>query len=275
MGAMSRANHICLGRALTESGPSLPSWLDVLRGRHSGAIDVDLGLLERALGAPAAVAPIEPPPVDSLALGLLELEEQVLRDSYVLAATTLRAHLREWRRAVDVAALEPLRRDWHAAGLTFDIITASGAMTWSADEQHYVCRLAAALEARIISVSGVPAVSTEPAAGSPFPEVSGVRVSLVNDADTDMGSAARVAASGDFALALDLRVWTRSVHGPLMPFVETHVDRISHIRLPEDRPVTGTEPLATDDDATAADVLRAFERRTTADVVVVVASAPD
>src|SRR5690606_17181959 len=71
-----------LGLRITpDTGRPLSAWLDDLRGQQVDAIDVDIRLLEEAIRAPQPAMPIAPPPVDGLAFGLLELEEEVLHDS--------------------------------------------------------------------------------------------------------------------------------------------------------------------------------------------------
>jgi len=258
-----------LGLRITpDTGRPLSAWLDDLRGQQVDAIDVDIRLLEEAIRAPQPAMPIEPPPVDGLAFGLLELEEEVLHDSYALAAATHRSQVQQWRTHVDVAPLGALGRDWSSAGLPFGIVTVPDLAHWSAEEQDYACRLAVAIGARIVA-TGFSAAG--PHRLAPLARRHDVCLSFVNDATTSVTELARVAAEdGPVAVALDLRVWTRRGQGPVLPFIEAHAGRISHVHLPEGAHIDKTSVLIEDDDATVADMLDAFRRRASPAPAVVV-----
>lgn len=268
---MSQSNHVRFGLALTaDSGRPLSAWLDDPRGKAVDTVDVDIRLLERALGAPEPAMPIEPPPLDGMAFGLLELEEEVLQDSYVLAAATLRSQVRKWRTKADVAALDPIRHTWETAGLAFGIVTVPDLAQWSDAEQDYACRLAVAAGARVVSTRFSPA---GPGQLAPLAHRHDVCISFVSDRATSVTDLARVAAEGThLAMALDLRAWTLAAHGPLLPFIDAHVDRISHIHLAEGVRADDTAAAVGEDTATVGDVLRALGRRTAPGPAVVVMS---
>jgi hypothetical protein len=57
--------------------------------------------IERALGAPIPIVPIEPVPANALELGLVDIEEDVLRDEYELARATFSQRLCAWRLSRD------------------------------------------------------------------------------------------------------------------------------------------------------------------------------
>lgn len=257
------------GVSLTfDAGRSLSVRLDDLRGRAAvDTVDVDIRLLERALGAPESAMPIEPPPLDGLAFGLLELEEEVLHDSYVLAAATLQSQVREWRTKIDVAAIGPISHTWDAAGLPFGIVTVPDLTTWSGDEQSYACRLASAAGARVVSTAFSQA---DPARLAPLARRHDLHISFVSDA-TGVADLARVTAEDThLAVALDLHTWTLDEQGSLLPFVEAHADRLSHIYLPGSLRVDDGAIAVDVDDASIADVLRALGRRTSPIPVIVV-----
>ncbi len=250
---------VCLGLRITpDAGRSLVAWLDDLRGQQVAAIDVDIRLLEELLRAPQPAVPIEPPPVDGLAFGLLELEEEVLHDSYTLAAATHRSQVQQWRTQVDLAPLGALGRDWSSAGLPFGVVTVPDLARWSAEEQDYACRLTQAIGARIVATEFSAA---GPQRLAPLVRRHDVCLSFVNDATTSVTELARVAAEdGPVAVALDLRVWTRRGQGPVLPFIEAHAGRISHVHLPEGAHIDQTAVLIEDDEATVADVIEALGR---------------
>src|SRR5690606_39151235 len=108
-----------LGLALADetNGATVDELVERCRAEGVDFVELPAGPLERAIGAPVPTVALEPPPENGIELGLLELEEEVLLDSYELARATFDSQLREWRRATSLAPAGAIRRSWEAAGL--------------------------------------------------------------------------------------------------------------------------------------------------------------
>jgi hypothetical protein len=114
------------------------------------AVVVDADALEQRLGRPVPTVPLEQPPANALELGLLELEEDVLRDAYTLASATFATTLRRWRRSLSTEAIETLSADWQAADIPIASVSWAGAGGWSAEDLSDRCRVCVALSASLV-----------------------------------------------------------------------------------------------------------------------------
>ncbi len=120
-------------------------------GLGFNVVELHSVVVETFLGAPRPTVPLEPPPADGIAFGLLELELEVLQDSYELARDTFERQLRQWRSSVPLAPLTELRRAFDDAGLRIELVAWDHLTLLSDDELDYVFRAVRALGARAVT----------------------------------------------------------------------------------------------------------------------------
>lgn len=192
-----------------------------------GFVEVSAGPLERSIGAPVPTVPLEPPPADGIEFGLLELEEEVLRDSYELARATHDAQLREWRRATSLAPAGALRRAWEHAGLPIRFVAWDGLDRLSDVEVDYACRLAAAVGADAV-VAAMPARAAARHATGPYRVPIAIRnTPVLGPVDFDL----LLARGPALAAAFDLTAWLDGRHGSPVPWIEEHAARVVQLRV--------------------------------------------
>lgn len=190
-------------------------------------VELPADRLERAVGAPVPTVPIEPPPVDAIELGLLELEQEVLQDSYELARATYTAQLRDWRRTTSLVPAGAVRRAWEAAGLRIRFVAWDGLDRLTDAEIDYACRLAAAVGADAVVTDMPPAAAVRHASAS-------YRVPLAirnTAASAPLDLELLLARGPGLAAAVDLAAWFEGRHGPPFPWIEEHVDSIVQLRV--------------------------------------------
>lgn len=221
-----------LALAVPAACAGTPAELDARRldcqrlGIHSVVLDV--AVLDRVLGAPVPTVPLEPPPDNGMAFGLLELEEDVLRDSYELARQTFDVQLRAWRTGTRLDALDDMRHAWHRAGVTLDILHAPDLVTSPDEDLIHACRLAAAIGARVVSTTMSPGGLSRLA---PIARHQGVRLSPTGDAAIGEADLERLLAdTPDISVSIDIAARADDERSPLS-FIERHADRVSHVRL--------------------------------------------
>jgi hypothetical protein len=192
-------------------------------------VEVPVETLEAVLNAPVPTTPLEPPPADGLTFGLLELEEEVLRDSYELARQTFDARLRAWRVTASMSPLERHRRVWETVGIAVDVVSAPDLVRWSDDEVDYACRAARAVGARVLATR---ASLAGPRRLTPFARRHDVVLSFIGDREPGPAGLERLLAhDGEITVAIDIGAWTAGGHGSPVPFILEHLRRISHVRL--------------------------------------------
>jgi hypothetical protein len=125
--------------------------LDRSLGLGLNVVELHSVAVEAFLGAPRPTVPLEPPPVDGIELGLLELELEVLQDSYDLARETFERQLRQWRASVPLAPLTELRRAFDDAGVRIEMMAWDHLTLLSDDELDYVFRAARMIGARAVT----------------------------------------------------------------------------------------------------------------------------
>lgn len=184
--------------------------------------------LDSILGVPVPTVPLEPPPADGLALGLLELEEDVLRDSYELARQSFDAQVRSWRATVSLAPLADLRRSCQNAGVTIDVVSIPDLNLWSDKEVDYACRATRAAGARVLATRASPG----PRHLVPFAHRHDVLLSFVGETTTGASDLSRILEHDRrIDVSLDLHAWTSGGRGSPLPFLHEHAPRVSHVRL--------------------------------------------
>jgi hypothetical protein len=228
-----RAHEVRLGVSIPEpvglAGRSLEWALARCLDLGMGVVDVTLDTLEVVLGAPVPTAPLEPPPADGLAFGLLELEEDVLRDSYELAKRTFDVQVRAWRATVPLAPLADLRQVWQTAGVSIEVVTVPDLVLWSDDEVDYACRAARATGARALTTH---ASLAGPRRLGPLASRQDLQLSFSNDRTTGAAELARILQDDDsITVAVDIDAWTTGDHGSPVPFLKDYAPRISYVRL--------------------------------------------
>jgi sugar phosphate isomerase/epimerase len=218
---------VAIPATVGQAGQSL-EWT-LARCVDMGIVVVELSgdTLDSILGVPVATVPLEPPPADGLALGLLELEEDVLRDSYELARHSFDAQIRAWRATVSLAPLADLQRTWRNAGVSIDVVSVPDLGLWSDDEVDYACRAARAAGARVLATR---ASLAGPRRVAPFAHRHDVLLSFVGET-TGAADLDRILEHDDrIAVALDLDAWTIGGHGSPLPFLRERAPRVSHVR---------------------------------------------
>ena len=218
-----------LGLSLTDetNGATIDELVERCRAEGVDFVELPAGPLERAIGAPVPTVALEPPPENGIELGLLELEEEVLQDSYELARATFDAQLREWRRATSLAPAGAIRRSWEAAGRPIRFVAWAGLDRLSDIEVDYACRFAAALGAGAI-VSDLPSAAAVRLASMRCRVPIAVRnAPTLGPLDLDL----LLTRGPALAAALDLTTWLDGRHGDPLPFIEEHAGSIAQLRL--------------------------------------------
>jgi len=196
-------------------------------------VDISMDAIETELGVPAPTVPLEPPPTDGVSFGLLELEEDVLRDAYDLARQSFDAQVRAWRLSTSVAPLAALTRPWQAAGIGIDMVTIPYLAPWTDEELDYACRVARSIGAHRLST---PLSIAAQRRLTPMARHHGILLSFVVDVRTTTSELDRLLASDEqVSLSVDVGAWTKGAHGSLLVLLEEHAARISHARLRDTR----------------------------------------
>ena len=200
----------------------------IVTAGHLGVdrVEIDWRLIERMLGAPVPAVPLEDVPENAMALGLLELEEEVFRDAYLLAHQSLEQQLHAWRVSAPLGALASLRRTAQAAGVGIDVISIAGLASWPAASLDFIGRAASALGARVVSVKAPPANAARLAGTMRHQDV---RTALVFDSASDPRQIRR-ALDADAALlaALDFTTVATGALPVTPPLSSDAAARLSH-----------------------------------------------
>ncbi len=218
-----------LSRVETDGAPSLDVRLTRVVALGADTLGLGAGSLEQYLGAPIAPASAHPLPADSFELGLTHLEEEVLQDEIAEARAAFEAVLGRWRAGVGLTRLEALRQRGAAAGIGLSTVAWSDLARWTDDEIDYAFRVTKAMGARVVAV---PMTLGAPRRLSPFADRHALKLGLEGQFAT--GPADFEVAMHHGALvgvAIDTADWTAGRHGPLLPFLETHAGRITHLCL--------------------------------------------
>ena len=196
-------------------------------------VDISMDAIEAALGAPAPTVPLEPPPADGVSFGLLELEEDVLRDSYDLAKQTFDAQLRTWRQSTSLAPLAALARSWQAGGVSIDVVTVPELSLWSDEEVDYACRVARAVGTPVICT---PLSIAGPRRLAPVARRHGVVLSFAGGPMAGVSELGRLVDTDDeVVVSVDISSWRPDGTSSLLTFLDQHAHRVSHLRLSDTR----------------------------------------
>jgi hypothetical protein len=220
---------IAIPRPVGPAGPSLERTLGTCVAMGIAIVELSFDAIDTVLGAPVPTVPLEPPSTDGVTLGLLELEEDVLRDSYELAKQTFDAQLRAWRTSASLTPLGRFRLAWQSAGVSIDVVSIPDLALWTDDEVDHACRAARAAGARVVATRAS-------FAGAPRLAVPARRhdllLSFIGDSTTGAAELDRLLARDDrVAVGIDVGAWTSGGHGSPVPFIIEHARRISHVRL--------------------------------------------
>lgn len=142
---------LALPSAFGQAEPSLSAAAELCLRSGFDRLFLDAGLLEVWLGRPQPIVPLIPPEDDDLT-GLLELEEDVLRDSYELARSTFEASLGQWRRSVSLSPARRIQRTLLDAGLSVAGVDWRDFALDDALQARYACDATAAVGAYRLAV---------------------------------------------------------------------------------------------------------------------------
>ena len=237
-------------------------------------VELSARTLERDLGAPVPTVSLEPPPDDGLELGLLELEEDVLRDAYELARDTFGAQLREWRMSAPLTPLQALRQAAADAGVAIELVDWPDLVALTDDELDYALRISQAL--------GAPALCTALSVGGPrrlgpFARRQGARVSFQVDATASPTELEALFTHGPHVGAgISVGPWLSGGYGTTLALIGRHAEQISHLRLRDRRPRDGASgPSDYDSAPLAATLSNLRDRPGTIPVMIEVEAADD
>lgn len=192
-------------------------------------VELHATVVEAFLDAPVPTVALEPPAVDGIELGLLELEEEVLQDSYELAKHTFDTQLRQWRESVPLAPLATWRRDWDAAGIVIHAVQWDGLAGWSDDEVDYAGRVSNRIGARVLATD-LPRAGIGRLAGLAEPHA--LKLGVLNSAATRESAFVRALKEAPgVGAALDVEQWMVDGHQSPLSFIAAHADRLTHVRL--------------------------------------------
>lgn len=203
--------------------------LDRSVGLGFNVVELHSAAVEDFLGVPRPTVPLEPPPADGIELGLLELEVEVLQDSYDLARETFERQLRQWRTSVPLAPLSELRRAFDDAGLRIEMVAWDHLTLLSDDELDYVFRTARMLGARAVT-TGWPTGGLRRLAAA----ADRHQVWLGIDAHSWAGppSLDELFAHGRFVgITPDVAEWAAENRDKPLGLLTTHADRVVGVYL--------------------------------------------
>jgi hypothetical protein len=240
-------------------GLSVEGLITRCRALDISLIEVRGDAIETFLGAPVPIVPLDPPPSDGegLALGLIDLEEEVLRDAYNLAKATFDEQVRAWRASVSLAGLDGLRRRLNEA----DVGVVS--MTWAdlgaaADaDLHHACRVATTLGARAIVTSFPPADGVGRLAR--VAQAHQLRIGLDSSGAGSLDEVDASLAAGPFiGTTVDIGDWTADRSTTPIPFLSRHADRVTHVYVRDRRRDHGPSMPFGEGDTPIGEVLAAM-----------------
>lgn len=195
------------------------------------AVVLDGDALEAMLGAPVPTVPLDPPLVDGagLAFGLLDLEEDVLRDSYALAKDTHDAHVRTWRETVSLAPLATMHQSTRMHGPAIAAVYWNALASFASDALDHAWRLSSMLGvthlATTASVDGAHTLATAC-------ERQQIPVAVTPDHTAGFREIARLLAEcRALGITVDLATWSAAGHGPVSDLIRAHGDRIVSVSL--------------------------------------------
>ena len=200
------------------------------------ALELRAQPVETYLGAPVLPPAVTAPPGKAAEAGLVELEQEVLRDSLELAKKTFASNLRSWRASVDLARAAALRRRYEEAGVRIEIVKWDNLGAMADEELDYAFRLTKALGGRAlsteISAAGPPRLA-------PVAERHQMFVGLHGHASTGAAQYDAAFRHGPFIGAnVDIGHWVAGGHGSPLPFLREHAARVTHIHV-KDRKANG------------------------------------
>jgi sugar phosphate isomerase/epimerase len=220
------------------------------------ALELRAQPVEAWLGAPVMPPAAKAAPTEGAQGGLLEIEEDVLRESFELAQKTFAARLADWRAAVDLAKLTAFRRQYEDAGVRIEIVKWDAIDRMDEREIEYAFRVSKALGARALSTE-ISAVG--PRRLAPFAEQHQLVVGFHGHASTGASAFEEAFTHGPFVGAnLDIGHWVAGGHGSPLPFLRQHAGRITHIHVKDRRANNGPNTPFGEGDTPIREVLQAM-----------------
>jgi sugar phosphate isomerase/epimerase len=212
--------------------------------------------IETFLGVPVMPPAATAGPDEGAAGGLIDLEQEVLRDARELARKTFADNLRQWRRSVDLTPLASLRKQYADAGVLIEIVKWDDIAMMADEEIDYCFRVAKALGARAVSTE----ISAHgPKRLAPFAEKHWLMAGLHGHATTGAAAFEAAFAAGPYVGAnLDIGHWVAGGHGSPLPFLRQHAARITHIHVKDRRLNDGPNTPFGQGDTPIREVLQAM-----------------
>jgi hypothetical protein len=222
-----------------------------------GASEVGLGAeaVERALGAPILPASAKTAPDEGIEGGLLELEQEVLRESFDLARATFEEQLRTWRSSVDLDGFVSIGRRFERAGVGIAVAAWERLQPLPDAELEYVFRVSKAMGAR--------AMATEASAGlarrlARFVARYEMSVGLTISNRTAPADSEPADLEGPLSIGLEIAGWPHGGRHSPVELVRRHRERITHVYLQDRTAGEGTPVRLGDGGAPVKEVLLAM-----------------
>jgi sugar phosphate isomerase/epimerase len=220
------------------------------------AVELRAQPVEAWLGAPVMPAAAKAAPTEGAEGGLLEIEQDVLRESYELAQRTFAGQLADWRASVDLAKLAAFRRQYEDAGVRIEIVKWDAIDRMGEREIDYAFRASKALGARAMSTE-ISAIG--PRRLAPFAESHQLFVGFHGHASTGAAAFEEAFTHGPFVGAnLDIGHWVAGGHGSPLPFLRQHAARITHIHVKDRKANGGPNTPLGEGDTPIREVLQAM-----------------
>lgn len=238
-------------------GLSVEGLIARCRALDVSLIEVRGEAIETWLGAPVPIVPLEPPPSDGdgLAFGLIDLEEEVLRDAYELAKATFDEQVRAWRTSVSLAGLEGLRRQLNDADIRIAAVSWTDLAAADATVDH-ACRVAKAVGTRAI-VTGFPLGGVERLARAA--ETHQMPIGLDSSGEVSLDQIeASLRAHAFVGAAVDIGDWIAERSATPITFLSRHASRVTHIYVRDRQRDHGPSMPFGDGDTPIGEILAAM-----------------
>jgi len=212
--------------------------------------------IETVLGVPVMSAAAQATPKEGADGGLLELEQEVLKEAAAQAKQTFASQRRTWRGSVDLAPLARLRQQYESAGVLIEIVKWDDLAVMSDEELDYAFRVSRALGARALSTE---ISAAGPRRIGPVADKHQLFVGFHGHASTGPAEYAATFEHGRFVGAnVDIGHWVAGDHGDPLPFLREHVGRITHIHVKDRRANDGPNTPFGEGDTPIRAVLQAM-----------------